>query len=466
MKAAIQAPAATVLRQFSGLGPETIAEGLRVSTYPAVDRFVEAFGAPQATQALTRRDGAAAPVSVYVHIPFCASQCHHCDRHHQVTRQRSHGARYLDLLAQEIDLAGTALGRSTRVASIEVGGGTPTFLDDDGLARLLALLCSALRVNPAADVSLEVDPRTVDSARLATLHGVGFNRIRLSMADLEPGVQQAVNRHCSVDRLEALVRAAQALPMRSTAVELSCGLPGQTAVSFSRTVSQVAALRPTAIDIGCFDHRPLQHKPQCRISATLLPDADARLTMLDAAMAVLLAHGYETIGMHHWTLPGDALAVAKRQGRLYLGPSGFTVHDGDLVGFGMSAVSCLGASYSQNAITLDDYRNRLAQHRLPVVRGLALSRDDLLRRSVIMALLCQGRVDFQALANAHLLDPRVVLGAELTQMAQLAGCGLLRLSEAAIELTPAGCRAAPMVAAVFDRYRSADSRRHRYPRLI
>lgn len=466
MRAAIQAPAATVPPQFSSLGPETIAAGLRFNTYPAVDRFVEAFGAPQATQALAQRNGAAAPVSVYVHIPFCGSQCHHCDRHHRVTRQRSQGTHYLDLLAQEIDLASTAVGRSTRVANIEVGGGTPTFLDDDGLARLLALLRSALRVDPAADVSLEVDPRTVDGARLATLHGVGFNRIRLSMADLEPGVQQAVNRHCSFERLEALVHAAQALPMRSTTVELSCGLPRQNAGSFSRTVSQVAALRPTSIDIGCFDHRPLQHAPQCRIDAALLPDADARLAMLDAAMAVLLASGYETIGLHQWALPGDALAVAKRLGCLTMGPGGFTVHDGDLLGFGVSAVSCVGASYSQNAITLDDYRGRLAQHRLPVVRGLALSRDDLLRRSVMMALLCQGRVDFQALANAHLLDPRVVLCAELTRIAQLAACGLVRLSEAAIELTPAGCRAAPMVAAVFDGYRSADARRHRYPRLI
>jgi len=450
-----------LLRQFDVPGP-------RYTSYPTADRFVEAFGADDYVQALrTRRDEGigAAPISLYVHIPFCESLCYYCACNKVVTRHRDRAGRYMAYLAREVELQAAELGHGTTVGQLHLGGGTPTFLDDDELGELMALLRRSFAFVPDAEVSIEIDPRTVDAGRLAHLAALGFNRLSFGVQDFDPDVQKAVHRIQPARQVFALVAAARGLGFGSINVDLIYGLPRQNGASFDRTLAQVRELRPDRIALYAYAHLPERFKAQRRIATEALPDAEGRVRMLARAIAELTEAGYVYIGMDHFALPGDPLAVAKREGRLHRDFQGYSTQpDGDLVALGVSAIGRVGATYSQNAKTIEEYCDHLDQKRLPVVRGLALTRDDLLRRAVIMALMCQGRVNFDAMGDAHRVDFRRYFAAEFAALGPLAAQGLVRLSDHDIEVTPQGWFLVRAVAMVFDRYCGAN--RARFSRVV
>lgn len=460
-------PGEELLQRFDLAGP-------RYTSYPTADRFVDAFDAAQYRQALTLRQhggsgaaGSAAPLSVYVHLPFCESVCYYCACNKVITRDHGRSAPYLEALGTEIGLHVRVLGRGQPLAQLHLGGGTPTFLSDGELARLMAMLRGAFAFTPEAECSIEVDPRTVDAARLGHLRALGFNRISFGVQDFDPQVQQAVHRIQPREQVAALIDAARALRFDSINVDLIHGLPRQSAVSLARTVEQVAALRPDRVALYAYAHLPQRFKPQRRIHADDLPAPAERIAMLANAIAGFLGAGYEHIGMDHFALPGDALAVAKRQGRLHRNFQGYSTQpDCDLIGLGVSAIGRVGATYSQNAKTLPEYYDALQAGDFAVVRGLALSRDDLVRRAVIMALMCQGHVLFESIELAHLIDFRRHFAAELEQLVPLAEQGLLTVDDEGIELTPLGWYFVRAIAMLFDRHLQSDRARERYSRVI
>jgi oxygen-independent coproporphyrinogen-3 oxidase len=444
--------------------------GPRYTSYPTADRFVEAFTPVQYARALTQRAsgvGGAGPLSLYVHIPFCESVCYYCACNKVVTRHHERAREYLDALATEIRLHVGLLGTRQRVAQLHLGGGTPTFLSDGELSRLVALLHEHFVIDPGAECSIEVDPRTADAQRLAHLHRLGFNRLSLGVQDTDSAVQQAVHRVQSLESVRSLIVAARTLGFASINVDLIYGLPRQTPESFALTVAQVGALRPDRIALYAYAHLPARFKAQRRIDGALLPLPSARMRMLGEAISGFLARGYSHIGMDHFALPDDALALAKRQGRLQRNFQGYSTQpDGDLIGLGVSAIGRLGASYAQNAKTLPEYYDALRQGQFATQRGLTCTRDDLLRRAVIMALMCHGRVELEAIEIAYLVNFRRYFAAELADLRELAAEGLVTLDDEAIALTPAGWFAVRAVAMVFDRLLRADQRRERYSRVI
>jgi len=279
-------------------------------------------------------------------------------------------------------------------------------------------------------------------------------------------VQRAVHRIQPARQVFDLMLDARSLGFDSVNVDLIYGLPQQSAASFDRTLEQVCALRPDRIALYAYAHLPERFKPQRRIATGSLPDAATKVEMLSRSIAAFTAAGYVYIGMDHFALPDDALAVAKRQGRLHRNFQGYSTQpDCDLVALGVSAIGRVGATYSQNAKTLEEYYDMLDQGRLPVVRGLALSRDDVLRRAVIMAIMCQGRVDFEAIGAAHLIDFRQFFAAEIAALDLLAAEGFVRMSQRDIEVTPLGWFFVRAVAMVFDRYLQAD-RKTRFSRIV
>jgi oxygen-independent coproporphyrinogen-3 oxidase len=446
--------------------------GPRYTSYPTADRFVEAFGAEQYRQALRQRAigacvGGAPPLSLYVHIPFCESVCYYCACNKIITKHKSRGAEYLHWLAREVELHRAELGSTQPVSQLHLGGGSPTFLSDDELAGLMTLLRGAFRLLPNAELSIEVDPRTASPERLRKLAAMGFNRVSFGIQDFDPEVQAAVHRVQSFDRVQELVAEARALRFESINADLIYGLPRQTPESFRRTIAQVAQLRPSRIALYAYAHLPERFKAQRRIHAAELPLGEQRARMLGDALAGFAASGYAYIGMDHFALPGDALAVAKRQGRLHRNFQGYTTQpDADLVALGVSSIGRIGATYSQNAKTLEEYQDALAQGRFPVVRGLALTRDDLLRRAVIMALMCQGRVEFESIELAHLVKVPEVFAAELAQLRQLQKLGLVEVDEREIQVTPSGWYFVRAIAMVFDRHWQSDRARERFSRII
>jgi oxygen-independent coproporphyrinogen-3 oxidase len=457
-------PSPELIRCFDVPGP-------RYTSYPTADRFVEAFTADQVSLALAqRREGAAAmllPLSLYVHIPFCESLCYYCACNKIITKRHERGETYLRYLSREVDLHTAQLGLGQTVSQLHLGGGTPTFLSDGELRELMAMLRRSFTFAPGGEYSIEVDPRTVDATRLATLAELGFNRLSFGVQDFDPVVQKAVHRIQPAEKVFSLVESARSLGFESVNIDLIYGLPQQTPESFDRTLAQVCALRPDRIALYAYAHLPQRFKPQRRIMATELPPAGAKLEMLSRSLAALQQAGYVYIGMDHFALPNDPLAVAKRQGRLHRNFQGYSTQpDCDLISLGVSAIGRVGAAYSQNAKTLEEYYDYLDQGRLPVVRGLALSRDDLVRRSVIMALMCQGQLEFESIDLAHLIDFKLYFAAELETLRGMQDQGLVELSETGIQVTAMGWFFVRGVAMVFDRYLQADRTRARFSKII
>ena len=445
--------------------------GPRYTSYPTADRFVEAFGARDYELALEqRRSGPAAlalPLSIYVHIPFCESLCYYCACNKIITKHHERSAPYLQLLSREVDLHVRHLGRGASVSQLHLGGGTPTFFNDEELAELMAMLRRNFSLVPGGEYSIEVDPRTVDETRLETLARLGFNRLSFGVQDFDPTVQKAVHRVQPAEQVFALVAAARRIGFESVNVDLIYGLPKQTPESFDRTLAQVTELRPDRIALYAYAHLPERFKPQRRIIAIDLPGPGHKVSMLARALASFDEAGYVYVGMDHFALPEDALAVAKRQGRLHRNFQGYSTQpDCALIGLGVSAIGKVGATYSQNAKTLEDYEDLLDQGQLPIVRGLGVSRDDLLRRAVIMALMCQGEVLFESIESAHLIDFRSYFGAELERLEVMQDDGLVELSDTAIRVTQMGWFFVRGVAMVFDKYLQADRNRARFSKII
>ncbi len=468
MNAAVAEPLSVIsedlLRRFDVSGP-------RYTSYPTADRFVEAFTADDYTQALKLRCtgavGMTLPLSLYVHIPFCESLCYYCACNKIITKHHDKATAYLRYLSREVDLHTAQLGVGQVVSQLHLGGGTPTFMSDDELRALMGMLRRNFTFTPNGEYSIEVDPRTIDPKRLDTLAELGFNRLSFGVQDFDPAVQKAVHRIQPVDQVFALVEAARQRNFESINVDLIYGLPLQSPESFDRTLAQVNALRPDRIALYAYAHLPERFKPQRRIVTLELPSASSKVSMLSRSMAAFIGAGYVYVGMDHFALPTDALAIAKRQGRLHRNFQGYSTQpDCDLIGLGVSSIGRIGATYSQNAKTLEEYYDYLDQGRFPVVRGIALSRDDLIRRSVIMALMCQGHVLFESIELGFMIDFRSHFTAEMASLQTLAGQGLVILDDSSIQVTDMGWFFVRAVAMVFDRYLQTDRTRARFSKII
>ena len=445
--------------------------GPRYTSFPTADRFVEAFTTDDYVQALTqRRTGLAArsrPLSLYVHIPFCESLCYYCACNKIITKHHEKAASYLRYLSREVDLHTQYIGQGQTISQLHLGGGSPTFLRDDELRELMAMLRRNFTLAPGGEYSIEIDPRTVDAARLDTLAELGFNRLSFGVQDFDPAVQKAVHRVQPAEQVFALIDAARKCGFDSINIDLIYGLPRQTPESFARTLEQVNQLRPDRIALYAYAHLPERFKPQRRIDAQTLPNAAAKVAMLSRSLVSFLSAGYVYVGMDHFALPDDALAIAKRQGRLHRNFQGYSTQpDCDMIGLGVSSIGRVGATYSQNAKTLEDYCDLIDQGRLPVVRGLALSRDDLVRRAVIMSLMCQGQVLFESIDLAYLVDCRNYFTRELEDLQSLVEQGLVTVDDTGIQVTAQGWFFVRAVAMVFDRYLQTDRTRARFSKII
>ncbi len=453
-----------LLRRYDVAGP-------RYTSYPTADRFVEAFGEDDYVRALEqRREGLGAKayaLSLYVHIPFCESLCYYCACNKIITKHHERGAEYLRYLEREVDLNLVHLGQGQAVSQLHLGGGSPTFLSDAELAQLMTMLRRNFHFVPGGEYSVEIDPRTVNRERLVALVSHGFNRLSFGVQDFEPSVQKAVHRIQPAEQVFDLVAASRELGFESINVDLIYGLPMQTPETFERTLDQVVKLRPDRIALYAYAHLPERFKPQRRIHTQDLPPAASKLVMLSSAMRVLMAAGYVYVGMDHFALPTDALAVAKRQGRLHRNFQGYSTQpDCDLIALGVSSIGRVGPTFSQNVKTLNEYYDLLNQGRLPVVRGMALTRDDLVRRTVIMALMCQGSVLFESVELSHLIDFKQYFAPELGALAAMQEQGLLLVDETGIHVTELGWFFVRGVAMIFDKYLQADKNRARFSRII
>jgi oxygen-independent coproporphyrinogen-3 oxidase len=455
----------------AGLIKRLSKQGPRYTSYPTADRFSESFGYRDYLHAVAslRTRGGVKPLSLYLHIPFCDTVCYYCACNKIVTKNRARATTYLSYLKREIEMQGQLFAGINDVEQLHLGGGTPTYLSDEQMGELMAHLRRWFRFAPDAvgEYSIEVDPRSVSAARVHSLRRQGFNRISLGVQDFDPAVQQAVNRVQPESETRAIIDAARAAGFRSVSIDLIYGLPKQTPASMAATLDKVIAADPDRIAVYHYAHLPHLFKPQRRIDEAEMPGSDAKLAMLSLCIERLGAAGYVYIGMDHFAKPGDDLAVAQRQGRLHRNFQGYSTHaDTDLVACGVSAIGAVGATYSQNAKTLDAYYDLLDRNELPVVRGVRLTMDDALRRTLIQKLMCQFELSVRAIEQAFPIVFADYFAAELEQLAQLERDGLVVIGPEWLSVTMKGRLLIRNVCMVFDRYLGARGAAPRYSKTV
>jgi oxygen-independent coproporphyrinogen III oxidase len=453
---------ADLIRKYDRFGP-------RYTSYPSADRFTPAYDADAYRAGLERRAGHddRAPFSLYFHIPFCNTVCFYCGCNKVITKNRTRSVEYVDYVLREIEMVTRSLPDRPRVTQLHWGGGTPTFLPQPEMVRLMGATRDAFALDPAGENSIEVDPRKVDRGMVELLAELGFNRISLGVQDFDQDVQRAVNRIQSEAETRAVIDAARENRFRSVSIDLIYGLPRQTLAGFERTIDRVLDASPDRLAIYNYAHLPSLFKPQRNIHAHELPSPEVKLDILHASIERLTRAGYVYIGMDHFAKPDDDLAIAQRNGRLQRNFQGYSTHaDTDLVAFGVSAIGRIADSYGQNAKTLDDYYARIDRGELPVFRGYTLNADDVVRRWTIQALMCRGEVDYAEFRRVHGTAFGTYYAVEAEDLAALADDGLVAADANGLRVLPRGRLLVRNVAMVFDRYLRARQPVERYSKTI
>ena len=450
-----------LIRKYDTPGP-------RYTSYPTADRFVEAFRETELRQWLDRRTigGLSRPLSLYVHVPFCATLCYYCACNKIPTRDRNASAQYIKYLDRELALLGAEREAYGPLVELHLGGGTPTFLARSELMALMAAIDREFARAPDCECSIEVDPREAPAGTMAFLAYLGFNRASFGVQDFDAQVQRAVNRVQSFELTRSVIAEARSSGFRSVNLDLIYGLPKQTLDSFNRTLDQVLELDPDRVALYTYAHLPHLFPPQRRIADHAVPSAELKLQLLTLAIGRLTRAGYLYIGMDHFARPDDELALAQAQGRLHRSFMGYSCHPGDLIGIGVSAIGCIGPAYYQNEKLLDDYYAKLDAGRLPVARGIERSADDIVRSAVIQALTCHFRVAIESIELAHLVDFAAYFAAELQDMRRLQADGLIELSPDWIVVTPKGRLLVRAICMVFDRHLRERATRASYSKVI
>ncbi|WP_409526225.1 oxygen-independent coproporphyrinogen III oxidase [Nitrincola sp. MINF-07-Sa-05] len=429
--------------------------GPRYTSYPTALQFQGESTPEQLIAAARASTDSQAPLSLYVHIPFCAHVCYYCACNKVITRNRDRAQPYLDSVYREMKTLSDWYGKDRQVNQLHWGGGTPTFISDEQMHELMGNLRQYfnLRDDDQGDYSIEIDPREASRSTMEVLRETGFNRISLGVQDLEHEVQEAVNRVQPIEQTLAVLEQARELGFTSLNMDLIYGLPHQTPDSFDRTLDKVIEMSPDRLSVFNYAHMPERFRSQRHIQSEHLPSAEAKLIILQNTISKLMEAGYRYIGMDHFAKPDDSLAQAQLNGQLHRNFQGYTTHaDCDLVAMGVSSISKIGNVYYQNEHDLGLYTQAIEEKQNAVRRGITLSRDDLIRAAVIEQLICHFRLDTQAIASHFKLDFDSYFAAEMQELRQFEQDGLVHLDAGIIHVTPAGRLLIRRVCMAFDAY--------------
>jgi oxygen-independent coproporphyrinogen-3 oxidase len=426
--------------------------GPRYTSYPTADRFVESFNAESYSNWIAKRE-TNRPLSLYFHIPFCNTLCFYCACNKVITKDRGQSEKYVQYMIKELAMQAALLGEGQRVEQLHWGGGTPTFLSDDQMRALMNATRKHFTMVEDGEYSIEIDPRKVSDETIALLAELGFNRISIGVQDFDPQVQKAVNRIQSEEETLQVINAARANGFKSVSIDLIYGLPKQTLAGVKATLDKVIAANPDRLSIYNYAHMPTLFMPQRRIHEEDLPAPQTKLDILSLAVKTLTDAGYVYIGMDHFAKPDDELAVAQRQRRLHRNFQGYSTHsDCDLVAIGVSSIGKIGPTYSQNFREPDDYYDALDRNVLPIMRGMELNDDDLVRRAIIQDLMCHFELAKESIDTTYQINFDQYFATELGELREYEREGLLKLTPERVSVTPKGRMLIRNICMVFDKY--------------
>jgi oxygen-independent coproporphyrinogen-3 oxidase len=445
--------------------------GPRYTSYPTAVQFMEGFDAEAYRRhtAASNNELIPKPLSLYVHLPFCKSLCYYCGCMKKVTRHQHQADHYLDLLNREIGMQGELFDHDREVVQLHFGGGTPTFHNDQQLSALMEQLGRhfSLSCDDSREFSIEVDPRTVGADRLAALADIGFNRISLGIQDIDPKVQEAVNRVQDPAASLEMIGNARKFGFNSVSVDLIYGLPLQTVESFGQTIDTVVSARPDRLAVYNYAHLPQLFRAQRMIDADDIPSPETKLQLMELTIDKLTGAGYVYIGMDHFALPEDELTVAQREGGLQRNFQGYSTRRGcDLVGLGVSSIGKVGDCYAQNIKDIQSWQTTVNEGVLPIWRGIGLTTEDRLRRRIIESIMCHGEIRFEVFEADYAIDFNEHFAPELVCLEQMEEDGLIRMQGDAVLVTPPGRLLLRNIAMVFDEYLQSRESQPRYSRVI
>jgi oxygen-independent coproporphyrinogen-3 oxidase len=443
--------------------------GPRYTSYPTAVQFHDRFGPEDYAQAARASNGTGRPLSLYFHIPFCDTVCFYCACNKVATKDRSLAQPYLDRVYRELGMQSALFDPARPVEQLHWGGGTPTFISREQMTELMAQTRRHFRLleDDSGEYSIEIDPREADPDSVRLLRELGFNRMSLGVQDFDPRVQRAVNRIQTEAQTFAVLDAARANGFKSVSIDLIYGLPLQTVEGFSRTLDRIVAASPDRLSVFNYAHLPERFKPQRRIDAEQLPTPAEKLAILRMTGDKLAAAGYVYIGMDHFAKPDDELARAQRDGTLYRNFQGYSTHANcDLIGIGITSIGMVGPTYAQNVKTLDEYYERVDSGRLPLFKGLTLTRDDEIRRDVITRLICHFRLRFADVEARWGIGFAEYFADELGRLDPMVADALLQVGPDAIEVLPRGRFLIRNICMVFDAYLRSAAVQQRFSRVI
>ncbi|MDH5927341.1 oxygen-independent coproporphyrinogen III oxidase [Vibrio lentus] len=446
-----------ILNKYNYSGP-------RYTSYPTALEFHEAFTVADYDMACTQYPER--PLSLYVHIPFCHKLCYYCGCNKVITRHSHKADEYLDVIEHEIRQRASLLN-GREVTQLHFGGGTPTFLTKAQITRLMLILRDEFNFTADAEISIEVDPREIELDVLDHLRSEGFNRLSIGVQDFNKEVQKLVNREQDEEFIIAMVQRAKELGFRSTNLDLIYGLPKQTQALFAETLKQVLEMKPGRLSVFNYAHMPQLFAAQRKIKDEDLPEPKEKMAILQDTIETLTGAGYQFIGMDHFALPEDELAVAQREGILHRNFQGYTTQgEADLIGFGVSAISMVGDAYAQNQKELKKYYAQVNDLRHALWKGVALDSDDLLRREVIKQLICNFKLDKTMIESEFSVNFNRYFKEDLGLLQTFINDELVEVDDKEIHVTLRGRLLIRNICMCFDKYLRAKARQQQFSRVI
>ncbi len=443
--------------------------GPRYTSYPTAVQFHENYTNETYKKFAEKSNLSGQALSLYFHIPFCDTVCFYCGCNKIVTKDRSKAAPYLQRLFKEIEMQAALFSNDRIVDQLHWGGGTPTFISHDEMKALMDQTRQFFKLHDddKGEYSIEIDPREVTRESIKVLREIGFNRMSLGVQDFNIEVQKAVNRIQSKEQTYGALESAREMGFSSISVDLIYGLPKQTVSSFDATLDELITLNPDRVSIFNYAHLPERFKPQRRINNADLPSPESKLEIFGHAIKKLTDAGYVYIGMDHFAKPDDELAIAQKNGKLYRNFQGYATYaDCDLIGLGVTSIGTIANSFAQNYRDMDNYSKAIDEGKLAIFRGVEIDQDDLIRREVIMQLICHFRLDFAAIEKKFSIDFKSYFANELNSYQMMINDGLVTIDENSIQVCSKGQLLIRNICMVFDRYMSVDKLSKNFSKLI
>jgi len=426
--------------------------GPRYTSYPTANNFSKLSIEDYKRQSVLSNQRKTA-ISLYCHIPFCDTVCYYCGCNKVVTKDKSRAEPYIEALFKEIDMQSSLFDKDRLVEQMHFGGGTPTFLSGEQIIRISNKLQQTFNFSAEGEYSIEIDPRGIDESLIESLAIARFNRISLGVQDFDLEVQKAINRVQSFEQTKAVIGMSRENGFKSISIDLIYGLPRQSKDTFKVTLESVKELLPDRISLFNYAHLPQLFKPQRRIDIEELPSPSEKLDIFQYSLEYLIEIGYTYIGMDHFALPEDPLAIAQSKGNLYRNFQGYSTHsECDIVGLGLSSIGQVADSFSQNEKSLDKYYKVLESGQLPIVKGLIINQDDKIRRELIMELICHFEVNISSLEKRYSIKFANYFASSLEKLSEMQNDGLIEMKNDSLKVLDKGRILVRNICMIFDNY--------------